>query len=154
MLSTKFIQRTKSYTTYESFIPAPYFRKSFMLSSVEKQSKIVICGLGFYKLYINGKDITKGELAPYISNPDQILFYDEYDVGKYLNKGKNVISVLLGNGFLNNPGGDIWDFDQAPYRDAPKFAMSFELDGKVVFEADETFKKQSEGSIASPTYKT
>lgn len=140
MLSTKFIQRTKSYTTYESFIPAPYFRKSFMLSSVEKQSKIVICGLGFYKLYINGKDITKGELAPYISNPDQILFYDEYDVGKYLNKGKNVISVLLGNGFLNNPGGDIWDFDQAPYRDAPKFAMSFELDGKVVFEADETFK--------------
>ena len=34
---------------------------------------------GFYKFFVNGKDITKGELAPYISNPDELVCYDRTD---------------------------------------------------------------------------
>ena len=83
-------------------------------------------------------------MAPYISNPDDIVYYDSYDVGDYIKEGENVIAVLLGNSFQNNPGGAIWDFDKAPWRGTPKFAMRLSItaeDGnETLFESDESFK--------------
>ncbi len=142
--SSKFISATKKFNTFFEHIPAPLFRKSFNVEKEIENAQITICGLGFYKLYINGKDITKGMLAPYISNPDHILYYDNYDIAPLLKKGENVIGVMLGNGMHNCPGGIIWDFDEAKWRSAPKVALNVELeytDGEVTdFEADESFK--------------
>ena len=80
MFSTNFIAATKEYSEYWSHVPAPYLRKTFTKKAELESAKITICGLGFYELFINGKRITKGLLAPYISNPDDILYYDEYDL--------------------------------------------------------------------------
>lgn len=41
-------------------VPAPVFRKSIRLEEGEKSGEILICGLGFYELFVNGKKITKG----------------------------------------------------------------------------------------------
>ena len=76
MLSIKFISAGKEYSTYENHVPAPYFRKNIEINSEILKANITICGLGFYEIYINGKNITKGPIAPYISNPDDILYYD------------------------------------------------------------------------------
>lgn len=142
--SEKFICAGKEFSTWEKHIPAPYFRKEIILESDVDSAEITITGLGFYMLYINGKDITKGILAPYISNPDHIVYFDNYDISKYLVKGKNVIGIVLGNGFQNNVGGEVWDFNLARFRSSPKFALTFESklsDGRELsFEADETFK--------------
>ncbi len=142
--SAKFVCAGYVFNTYEKHIPSPYFRKSFSLEDKAETAKIRICGLGFYDLYINGKKITKGLLAPYISNPDDIIYYDDYDITDILKTGENVIGVQLGNGMQNCPGGYIWDFDKAKFRGVPRFALSFEAklkDGKEVdFEADESFK--------------
>ena len=134
----KFIAATTEYTTQETHVNAPYFRKKFFFSK-GKTAKIRICGLGFYELYLNGENITKGRLAPYISNPDQALYYDDYDVTEKLLDGENVLGVWLGNGMQNCPYGDVWDFDKASYRSAPKFAMAFFADGELCFESDESF---------------
>ncbi|MBQ8782633.1 MAG: family 78 glycoside hydrolase catalytic domain [Clostridia bacterium] len=142
--STKFISATKKYNTYFEHIPAPLFRKAFEIEKDIDSAEITICGLGFYKLYINGKDITKGMLAPYISNPDHILYYDSYNIAPLLKKGKNVIGIILGNGMLNCPGGAVWEFEKAKWRSAPKVALTAELrfadGGSEEFEADESFK--------------
>ena len=130
---------TKEFTTLQKAIPAPYFRKTFSIEQNINDAKITVCGLGFYELYVNGKNITKGLLAPYVSNPDVLLYYDKYDVAEYLVKGKNVIALVLGNGFLNNPGGNCWDFDKAPYRDAPKLALTLSVNEAILFESDESF---------------
>ena len=119
----RFIRATEDYTTLEHFVPAPYLRRSFAVGHAAKGS-LQICGLGFYELYLNGQRITKGRLAPYISDPDDIVYFDRYEVE--LTEGENVIGVLLGNGFTNDPGGYIWDFDQAPYRGAPQMALRLE----------------------------
>lgn len=140
IFSKKFIQRTNVYTTFDNFVPAPYLRKHFFVKTSIKKAQILICGLGFYELYVNGKNITKGLLAPYISNPDEKLYYDLYDISHWLNEGENCIGILLGNGFLNNPGGNIWGFDTALFRDAPKVALSLCINDELYFEADETFK--------------
>ncbi len=146
MLSTNFIAATKEFTSYEyeTHIPAPYIRKTFEINEDVKSSKITICGLGFYELYINGNRITKGLLAPYISNPDDILYYDEYDLAGSIAKGKNTIGIMLGNGMLNCPGGTVWKMEKAVFRSAPKVALALEITykngEKTVITADESFK--------------
>ena len=129
MLSTNFIAATKAFSSYEyeTHVSAPYIRKTFELKSVIASAKITICGLGFYELFINGKRITKGLLAPYISNPDDILYYDEYEITDLLTENKNAIGIILGNGMLNCPGGTVWEMEKARYRSAPKVALALEI---------------------------
>jgi len=149
--SLQFIAASREFSTLTDYVPAPYLRKSFSLEALPKKAELTICGLGFYELFVNGKRITKGLLAPYISNPDHILYYDNYDVLEHLTAGENVIGVLLGNGFLNNPGGYVWDFDDSRFRSAPQLAVSLDMetvDGeKQRIEADESFK-----TAASPIW--
>ncbi len=142
IFSKKFICASAEYATYTKRVPAPAFRRSFTLSGA-KSATLTVCGLGFYELYVNGKRITRGRLSPYIANPDDVLYYDSYDILPYLSDGENVIGVMLGNGVLNSIGGQIWKFDEAPFRSAPKFALCFEAerDGgeRIVFDASEGF---------------
>ena len=67
------------------------------MESLPEKVDLTICGLGFYRLFLNGKEITNGHLAPFQSNPDQILYYDVYDLKGLIQAGENVIGVLLGN---------------------------------------------------------
>ena len=143
MLQKRFVKATDVYCSFEQHVNAPYFRRSFELDFVPESAQVAICGLGFYRLYINGKEITKGLLAPYISNLDHFCYYDVYDVKDCLNIGENVIGVLLGNGFMNSFGGVVWDFDKAAWRGAPRFALRFQASGegkKLAIEADGNFK--------------
>lgn len=140
MFSKKFVAATQEYCTHEKMIPAPLLRKSFSLEKLPEKASLTICGLGFYKLFLNGKEITNGYLAPFHSNPDQVLYYDVYDVKENLQQGENVIGIILGNGFLNCVGGQVWDFDKAPYRSAPKTAFALETEDGVLLEADESVK--------------
>ena len=148
--STNFISATENYSTYTDFVPVPYLRKSFELDFAAEKAEMLVCGLGFYEFWLNGEHLTRGCLAPYISNPNDLLYYDRYDLTDKLKKGKNVIAFALGNGMQNNLGGAVWDFQLARFRSAPKLALCFECSGdgkKLCFEADESFKVH-----ASPTY--
>lgn len=144
MFQPEFVAATKEYTTYEQHVPAPYIRKSFCLDRNTTRARISICGLGFYRLFVNGTEVTKGLLAPYMSNPDHIQYYDVYDVAEHLRQGENVLGILLGNGILNSAGGGIWEFDRAAFRSAPKVALSLDMtdeDGrKQTIETDHSFK--------------
>ena len=75
---------------------------------------VYICGLGFYELTINGKKVGNAEFAPLWSDYDKSVFYNTYDVTAHLSsrktqnsklKTKDIIQVLLGNGFYNEQGG-------------------------------------------------
>lgn len=138
-MKNHFICATREYATFIKHVNAPYFRREFDIADYS-EAKIKICGLGFYELFVNGQKITKGKLAPYISNPDQICYYDEYDITTRLRKGKNAIGVILGNGFLNNIGGWPWDMDKADFRSAPKFSLILLIDKKEFLYSDESFK--------------
>lgn len=128
-----FIRANERYTTLETHIPAPYFRKRFTAMRAETVTVRIATG-GFYRLWVNGREYTKGLLSPYVANPDHFVYYDEYEVP--LQKGDNVVGVLLGNGFQNNAGGYVWDFDKAAFRAAPSFSLT--VNG--ILESDATFK--------------
>ncbi|MBE6548932.1 MAG: hypothetical protein E7670_00715 [Ruminococcaceae bacterium] len=142
-MNKNFIKATENYCDANEHVPAPLLRKSFNINAPVGKASVSICGLGFYVLFINGKNITKGQIAPYVSNPDHLCYYDTYDVTQLLNVGENVIGIMLGNGFLNSFGGAIWDFEKADFRGAPRVALEFKAEtanGEFSFIADESFK--------------
>lgn len=138
MLSTKFIKATEKYCTYEKNVSAPYIRKSFTLDAIPDKATVTLTSTGFYKLFINGDEVSS-LLSPAITNPDDNLFYDTYDVTERLVTGKNAIALILGNGMSNSMGGHVWDFDEARFRSSPKLALAFESEA-LTFEADTSFK--------------
>ncbi len=142
--SKKFVCEDRERSSYIRHIAAPVFRKSFEIKNENAAGELLICGLGFYDIFVNGEKITKGFLAPYISNPDHIVYYDRYDLSPYLHVGENVIGIMLGDGFLNSKTV-VWDFLDNVFNSAPKLALSVELqDGMDVktFEAPDFLCKK------------
>ena len=127
MFSTKFVAASEKYCTLAHHIAAPLLRKSFDVSKSVSSAYLTVCGLGFYRAFINGTEITRGFLSPYISNPDDLLYYNRYDISAYLHDCINIAGFMLGNGHLNAMGGAVWKLDNASYRSAPKIAFSIEL---------------------------
>ncbi len=119
-------------------VAAPLFIKDFKVESF-KSAKLYIIGLGLYELFINGKKITKGKLAPYFSNPNHIIYYDEYDLSNELLNGGNRLGILLGCGWLNPLSGKIWGFTEADWRASERLSLVLTIDDEIVLKSDESF---------------
>ncbi len=128
-----FVSASAEKNEFSRHVAAPYIRKSFNLTAAPQKAELCVCGLGFYRLFVNGRELTRGVLAPYISNPDDICCYDIYDLKNVLRAGKNAVTFLLGNGMQNCIGGAVWDFEKAAFRSSPKLAAALECDGETVF---------------------
>lgn len=138
VFSKKFVCEGRERSTFFSHVAAPVFRKSFLLETERTMGQLTICALGFYELFVNGEKITKGALAPYISNPDHYDYYDLYDISPYLQQGENVIGIMLGDGFTNGKT-NVWDFEDNVFNASPKLAVSVEItDGEkaLIFDAE------------------
>lgn len=132
--SRKYVAAGIEYSSYTKHVRAPLFRKSLNCSKKPQNAEILITGLGFYRLFINGTEITKGFIAPYVSNPDQIVYFDRYDLVPYLTEGENVIGIMLGDG-MENLITSVWNFHLTPFSSAPKLALTAQIDD-LTFEAD------------------
>ncbi len=143
--------------------PAPYFRKVFSLKKKVKDVRVYISGLGYYELYINGKKVGDHVLTPNQTNYDRRqvssyengkianmstrVLYETYDIIDYLQDGKNVVSVILGNGWYHqNEKSEYLPL----YFDTPRFIAQLEIDysdsQKEIVISDESWKT-SNGSI-------
>lgn len=131
MLSDKFVSAGKEMNTFKKPVAAPYVRKAFV--SKGGKAKLTVTCSGLYRAFLNGKEITRGILAPYFTNPDLYMFYDVYEVK--LSEGKNVVGFILGNGLSNSLDYNVWQFENAAWRSAPKLAFAVEGEDLLI-EAD------------------
>ena len=92
----KFIAHSTEYNTIERHVNAPLFKRVFDCFN-SKNAKLTIVAVGLYRLFLNGEELNKSFFAPYMSNPDQVVVYDVYDIENKLKKENNVLCVLLGN---------------------------------------------------------
>ena len=139
LFSKKFVSATIEKSDINCSIPAPYMRRDLILDVLPDFAEITVCGLGFYRIFVNGKEITKGHISPYVVNSDQVLPYDNYDLTDVLTLGSNTVGFMLGNGMQNSFDGYIWDFQLAEFNSSPKLAFAIEMsfDGrKRIIEAD------------------
>lgn len=95
---------------------SPVFYKKINAVAGEK-AEITICGLGFFKLFINGKKVSDDLLVPnatcYSYRDLSLLEYPirddisfriyamKYDISDYLTDGENTVCVIVGNGYYN-----------------------------------------------------
>ena len=142
-MNRNFIGRSLERCTVETPIPAPLLRRRFFMKEIPDRAELSVCGLGFYRLFLNGQEITKGALAPYISNPDDICYFDTYNILPFLRNGENVLGLILGNGFQNPFGGEVWNFHRVAWIGAPRVALECSAwcgENQILyFEADEEF---------------
>ena len=97
-------------------IETPLITKTIEIKDSLINANLIICGLGLYELFINGVRVDESFYKPTVSdyferdftitNPkvkektSHRIYYNSFDVKKFLKIGKNKIEILLGNGFL------------------------------------------------------
>ena len=127
-------------------LSARYFRKEFDASQKPVKATVYVSGLGFYKLYINGKTIGDQEFAPTPTDYSKVVKYNTFDVTDELIQGKNAIATTLGNGryfSMRQPGVRHFGF--------PKMILQLELtyaDGsRQTVVSDDSWKVTADGPI-------
>ena len=131
-------------------VAAPYFRKVFDARKKIWSARAYIAVAGLYELYINGEKIGNHRLDPLYTRFDRRNFYVTYDITSQIQKGKNAIGVLLGNGWYNHQSMAVWDFHRAPWRNRPAFCMDVRItyeDGSVEVVSTERDWKTSSGAL-------
>lgn len=80
--------------------PARYLRKQFGVDSQKSETRATayVCGMGFFDLYLNGRQISDHVMDPALSDYAKALYYVTFDVTGQLRGGSNALGVTLGNG--------------------------------------------------------
>jgi alpha-L-rhamnosidase len=118
-------------------------RKEFTIPpGTVKKARLKICGLGFYRFWINGKPGDDRLLAPIKSDYFKKVLYDGYDLAPLLGNGKNTCGVELGNGWFC-PQEKWWGWRMSWYG-SPRLMFDLEItlgDGeRICIGADESWK--------------
>ena len=142
LFSRRFICSGAGISTFEKYSPAPCMRKKVILAEKPEKAELLFSGIGYYRLFVNGEELTRGHISPYTSNTDKLVYFDKYDLTSRLTEGENVIAFILGNG-MRNPLGNVF-LAESRFVGEPCAAFVLELTGKdgksEKVEADETVK--------------
>jgi alpha-L-rhamnosidase len=143
-------------TTDMSVTAAPMLRRSFKLDGKIKQARAYICGLGYFELYLNGQRVGDHLLDPGYTRYDRRALYVTHDVTDLLKRGQNAAGIILGDGWFNVPNKAAWNFDQAPWRSAPKVICQIEIefaDGRrTIIGSDDSWKSADSPIVYNTIY--
>jgi hypothetical protein len=79
----------------------PQFRKEFDVGEDLKKALVFVSGLGHYELRLNGQKVGDRFLSPGWTDYRRSCLYNTYDVTPLLQKGRNAVGLIVGNGFFN-----------------------------------------------------
>ncbi len=83
----------------------PLLRRSFRLKKEVAAARLYICGLGLYEAEINGRRVGEEYFTPYCNSYNKWLQYQTFEVTDLVDKGDNVVGVMLGNGWYKGRFG-------------------------------------------------
>ena len=94
--------------------PSPLLRKEFTLTGEVAQARAYFSGIGWSELHINGVKAGDSVLDPAPTDYHKSILYVAHDVTGQVQRGRNAVGIMLGNGWFCEPG---W---RHPYGDAPR----------------------------------
>ncbi|MBQ8638435.1 MAG: family 78 glycoside hydrolase catalytic domain [Lachnospiraceae bacterium] len=120
-------------------------RKSFALDRKVKAAKLYACGLGQHECWINGQAVTDAVLEPGWTDYRKSAMYSCYDVTGLVKEGDNGISVKIGDGMYNVPGGRYvyWPRSFGKRKLLAQLRVTFEDGSSVRIGTDESWKQGS-----------
>ena len=125
--------------------PASVLRRTFIVTDVQEPARLYITALGLYEAYLNGRRVGDAVLTPGTSNYAGEIPFQTYDVTDLLKKGKNEITVLLGDGWYRSTSGV--DGDRCLYGDTPAMLCQLECGGRAVMATDEAWEASQDGPL-------
>ncbi len=126
--------------------PALFLRREFELTE-KAPARISYAGLGLSVVMINGRRVGDAVLETGFTDYRKSVIAASEDVGELLQVGKNVIEVMLGDGWYNQTAKDEWGFYQAPWRGARKLILSLTVGERVVLVSDTNWLASTEGFL-------
>jgi len=81
--------------------PAPYLRRTFMLTKPIKQATVFATAHGVYELHLNGAKVGNAFLAPGWTDYTKHIDYQTYDITSSLHQGANTIGAILADGWYS-----------------------------------------------------
>jgi len=128
-------------------LSARMLRKEFEIPEIPQRGVVYMSGLGLSELYINGHKIGDQVLSPGLTEYKKRIFYVTHDVTSFLQKGRNAIGVMLGNGRYFPPRND----EHVESISYPKLLFQMHLEyknGKIdTLLSDTTWKITTQGPI-------
>ena len=77
-------------------------RKEFDAPDGVTRAFVYMSGLGYSELYLNGEKVGSSVLDPAWTTYDKRVLYAAYDVTPFVRKGRNVLGVMLGEGWFKD----------------------------------------------------
>lgn len=151
----QFINPECSTFSKDAASPASYIRREIEISGDVKRAVLHMTALGVYKAYLNGEELDDRLLLPGFTNYHERLQYQTYDLTDRLNSGKNVIGVILGEGWYRGCLG--LTSVKAFYGSKVQLAAELEVetdDGISVWKTDENWLATQDGPIRQNDLKT
>ena len=120
----------------EADLAAPLLRKEFSLEQAVAKARLYLSGLGLYELSINGARVGDRVLDPALTDYRVRVPYVTHDVSRHLRRGRNVVGVMLGNGW---------------YRGLSRQRFRFADDLKLLLQLNVTAADGTRSSVVSDT---
>lgn len=105
--------------------PAPLLRRDFSTDKKIASARVSVAGLGYYKMYINGKRVGNHELDPGFTDYAGTVLYSTYDVTDAIRSGDNTLGVSLGRGYFGQLQPDEWL--ASSWHDDPKLKLAMQI---------------------------
>lgn len=93
---------------------SPLLRREFQLGKKIVRATAHAYAAGWYRLFVNGTEITERVLSPVNSNYPKGLFYDTYDVTSLVRAGGNALGLWFGHGYSQGYSKYGYRWDQPP----------------------------------------
>ncbi len=136
--------------------PAPYFRKEMSFDKAVHSARAYVAVAGLYELYVNGEKIGDRLLDPMYTRFDRRNLYASFDITDQVQKGKNAVGILLGNGWYNHQSIAVWDFHKAVWRNRPRACVNIRVtynDGSMdTFFTDSSWKTTDSPVVFNSIY--
>ncbi|MBN2507811.1 MAG: family 78 glycoside hydrolase catalytic domain [Verrucomicrobia bacterium] len=135
-------------------MPAPLFRKAFVLDQPARHATVYATALGLYELRLNGRRVGDHRLAPEWTDYGSRIQYQAYDVTRLLRRGDNVLGALLGEGWfagrIGMSDGLVQKLTRV-YGEQPRLLVQLEIDladgTRQTVATDPTWRATLDGPI-------
>lgn len=87
--------------------PVVAFVRRFRVDSTVTQARLAVSALGWYRLFVNGTDLTGDALVPRFTSFDHRVEYNIVDVTSLLGEGENEIRLELADGRYRGKNGGL-----------------------------------------------
>ncbi|MFT3982883.1 MAG: family 78 glycoside hydrolase catalytic domain [Lachnospiraceae bacterium] len=84
---------------------APVFKKTFELDQHTQSGRMYLCGLGLYRVLLNGMEITREKLTPGLTVYQHYVQYQTYDITDLFIIGENNVEIAMADGWYKGKYG-------------------------------------------------